>query len=163
MKDESYIPPQRVENKSGCAEWFGVSMSAVEGWIRRGCPCLQRGKRGTEWQFDLLEVCKWRSGGLEKTGEEPDDMRPKDRLDWYRGEMERLKLLRETGELVPAIDFEGQLASALKIVAVSLESLPDVLERDAGIRGAAVERCQEVIDRVREELYLRLSGGENET
>jgi hypothetical protein len=40
---------------------------------------------------------------------------------------------------------------------MTLESLPDVLERDAGISGAAVEACQRTIDRMREDLYLRLT------
>jgi hypothetical protein len=48
------------------------------------------------------------------------------------------------------------LASVLKVLATTIESLPDVLERDAGIAGLAVERCTSVCDRVREGLYKRL-------
>ena len=62
------------------------------------------------------------------------------------------------GELIPAADYERALSGALKTVAVTLESLPDVLERDAGIDGAAVERAQAVIDRVREGLHRQLAG-----
>lgn len=74
----------------------------------------------------------------------------------YRAHMEELKYKQAAAELIPASEYERALADALKIVAVTLESLPDVLERDAGIDGAAVERCQSVIDRVREELYRRI-------
>lgn len=73
-----------------------------------------------------------------------------------RAEIEdRLRVRRR--ELLPAEDFAAELSSAFKAVATALESLPDVLERDAGIDGAAVERCQAVIDRLREDLYTRLS------
>lgn len=93
----------------------------------------------------------------ERSAADPDQMTPKDRLDHFRAERERTKHMEEAGQLIRAADYERALSSALKIVAVTLESLPDVLERDAGIDGAAVERCQIVIDRVREDLYRQLT------
>ncbi len=89
--------------------------------------------------------------------EDPEKMSPKDRLDWYRGARERTKHMEECGDLMRAADFETALASAIKTIAVTLESLPDVMERDAGIDGAAVERCQVVVDRMREDLHKRLT------
>ncbi|NCC41926.1 MAG: DUF1441 family protein, partial [Gammaproteobacteria bacterium] len=78
--------------------------------------------------------------------DDPDKLPPKDRLDWYRGTRERTRHLQEIGELIPAADYEAALASALKAVAAGLESLPDLLERDAALSGAAVERAIVVID-----------------
>jgi hypothetical protein len=74
----------------------------------------------------------------------------------YRAQMEELRYNEAAGKLVAIDEFERVFASAIKMIAVTLESLPDVLERDAGINGAAVERCQAVIDQVREDLYHRI-------
>jgi len=154
----SSIPKSRLANKAEAAEWFGVSIPSIDAWLRRGCPYVTRGERGTQWRLDLLDVAKWKFGAsTEEQSEDPEKMSPKDRLDWYKGTRERTRHLEESGELVRAVDYEIALASALKTVAVTLESLPDVLERDAGIDGVAVERAQIVIDRVREDLHSRMS------
>lgn len=153
----SAIPDRRKANKAELAEWFGVSVPTVDAWIRRGCPHLQRGNRGLSWVFDIKAVAEWYYGASESPDDDPEKMAPKDRLDWYRGARERTKHLEECGELMRAADFETALASAIKTIAVTLESLPDVMERDAGIDGAAVERCQIVVDRMREDLHKRLT------
>ena len=157
------IPDQRKANKIDAAAWFDVALPTIDAWIRRGCPVIQRGRQGTPWVIDLKEMHEWHLrqkwlGGAEDDGDstDPEKLSPKDRLDWYRGNRERKKDMQEAGELVPAARFEAELAAVLKAVAVTLESLPDVLERDAGIDGAAVERTQAVIDRVREDLYQKL-------
>lgn len=74
----------------------------------------------------------------------------------YRAQLTELEYKQKAGELMPRDEYCRDLAAVLKIVAVTIESLPDVLERDAGIDGEAVERCQAVIDGLREELYIKL-------
>lgn len=69
-------------------------------------------------------------------------MAPKERLDWCRGNRERTRDLEEAGQLIPVARYEAELAAPLKLVALTLESLPDVLERDAGLDAPAVERVQ---------------------
>lgn len=156
--------PARTVNKAGAA-WFEVSPQAVDGWIRRGCPAEQVGAQGRPWLFDLLRVSEWRFAGKSTTssssssdrGDDPEQMTPNDRLHWYKGTREKIRYMEEASQLIPAGEYETALSSALKLVAMTLESLPDVLERDAGISGEAVERCQTVIDRMREDLYQRLT------
>jgi len=119
---------------------------------------MQRGERGKQWQFDLLAVAKWKYGAPEDDkDDDPEQLSPKERLDWYRGETERVKLAQAKGELIPAAQYEADLADALKRVATGLESLPDVLERDVGIGGAAVERTIAAVDAMREDLYKALT------
>ena len=150
----STITERKQTNKAETAEWFGVSVATVDAWLRRGCPYIQKGGPGKGWVFDLREVAQWYYGkGAQDTEDDPEKLDPKSRLDWYRGTRERTKHLEESGELIPSAQYEQALASAFKAVAQTLESLPDVLERDAGIDGAGVERCQSVIDRVRDDLY----------
>lgn len=95
---------------------------------------------------------------IENTREDdPEKMSPKDRLDWYRGARERTKYMQELGELVPVSDYEKTLSSALKKVAIALETMPDQIEREAPISGEAIEIIQRITDRVRETVYRGLS------
>ena len=157
---KSSAAASRTVNKAEAAAWFEVSVPTVDAWLRRGCPYVQRGDKGKSWQLDLLEVARWYLGGQPTDADEdPEKLPPKDRLDWYRGSRERTKHLEDCGQLMKVEDFERALSAALKTVAVTLESLPDVLERDAGLDGAAVERAQYVVDRMRNDLYARLNDG----
>jgi hypothetical protein len=78
----------------------------------------------------------------------------------YKAHIEELKYKEAAKELVPVRDYELALASGFKAVAATLESLPDILERDVGLTGAQVEKVQMVIDRLRDDLYGRLTGHE---
>jgi hypothetical protein len=75
----------------------------------------------------------------------------------YRAHLEELKYREAAKELIQARDFEIELASGFKAVATTLETLPDILERDCELTGAQVERVQAVIDRLRDDLYSRLT------
>ncbi|MDZ7752884.1 MAG: DUF1441 family protein [Gammaproteobacteria bacterium] len=68
-----------------------------------------------------------------------------------------MEAMEKAGTLVPIADFEMVLAEHARQVIMVLDTLPDVLERDAGISPAAVERCQQVIDGLRQELSERLA------
>lgn len=48
--------------KSQIAEAFGVTLAAVDDWVKRqGCPIASRPTvRGGKWQFDLRAVIQWR-------------------------------------------------------------------------------------------------------
>lgn len=150
------VPVCRKANKALLAEWFGVSIATVDAWVRRGCPSVQRGEKGRPWIFDLKEVAAWRFGVYERgqpDGFDPGRMDPKDRLDYYRSERERLKMEQETGDLIPAVEVERVAAEVLKSIAQTLDTLPDVLERDAGISPDAVLVVQRVIDAARESMF----------
>ena len=150
--------PDRTANKAGMAAFFEVSVPTVDAWIRRGCPHVARGGRGKIWQFDVLEVAKWYYGGQDKTNvEDTEKLAPKDRLDWYRGARERTKHNQETGELVSIGQYVAELSAALKLIANNLESLPDLLERDVGLDANGVIKVQAVIDRLRQEMHVRLT------
>jgi len=48
-----------IVSKSVLAERLGVSLPAVDGWVRRGCPMEKRGGRGRAAEFDLNKVTNW--------------------------------------------------------------------------------------------------------
>jgi phage terminase Nu1 subunit (DNA packaging protein) len=154
--------PLRLANKGQAARWFDVSPQALDGWIRRGCPAVTRGSAGVPWQFDLRQLAEWRYGrqATPEAGIDPANMTPKERLDHFRALREQAKHQQEMGELIPAEEFRQGLAGPFKLLANTVESLPDVLERDAGLTGAQAELCIKICDRLREDLYQQLVGGQ---
>jgi phage terminase Nu1 subunit (DNA packaging protein) len=50
---------QRV-NRSDLASVFGVSLPTINAWVKRGCPVVQRGRKGKPWEFDTADVANWR-------------------------------------------------------------------------------------------------------
>ncbi|NMQ21483.1 DUF1441 family protein [Candidatus Competibacter phosphatis] len=83
----------RLANKSQIAEFFEVSTNAVDGWIRRGCPFIQRGDLRTPWIFDLLKVLEWRFTRPKRARfDDPEAMSPRDRRHWYEGEAVRIQI-----------------------------------------------------------------------
>lgn len=91
------------------------------------------------------------------TAEDPESLPPKDRLDWFRSERERLKLESEQQSLIPAIEVESTMARLCKAIAQTLDTLPDVVERDCALPGEAVAVMQRVINEARESLYQHIS------
>ena len=66
-------------------------------------------------------------------------------------------LKERVGDLVRRGDVERRFSSYVTIVVQMLETLPDILERDGGISGEAVERVQSLVDKVRADLHEQLT------
>jgi len=50
----------RILNRCEIAEIFGRSLPTIDNWVRLGCPFVERGERGREWQFNSADVLDWR-------------------------------------------------------------------------------------------------------
>ncbi|MFB0491300.1 phage terminase Nu1 subunit (DNA packaging protein) [Methylobacterium sp. OAE515] len=50
----------RLVNRADLAGIFGVSVNTVTNWIEKGCPYVERGSNGVEWQFDTAAVVDWK-------------------------------------------------------------------------------------------------------
>jgi len=48
----------RIQGKSALAEYFEVSRTTIDAWVRRGCPYLSGGP-GKPWTFDSEDVEDW--------------------------------------------------------------------------------------------------------
>lgn len=83
----------------------------------------------------------------------PDQMEPQDRKAWFQSERERIKLEMELREVVPVDEVYQEMSTLAKAIANSLETLSDMLERDAGLPPEAIERVEKVTDQLREQLY----------
>lgn len=147
----------RRANKAQIAEFFDVSIKAVDGWIRRGCPVLKRGSRSTPWVMDALAVAEWRFGGQSSAEDiDPDQMIPTDRKAWYESEKTRLLLQEKARELIPVGEVEVAIATAFSAIAQDLASLPDNIERRTGCSPEVVAALEDAIDAAREALADKL-------
>lgn len=87
---------------------------------------------------------------------DPDQLPPTERRAWYQSENERIKLEQELRQLVRSEEAHREMSTIAKAVTTTLESLPDILERDCGIDAESVARVQDVIDGIRQQLYERI-------
>ena len=94
--------------------------------------------------------------GSAESGFDPNSLPAFQRRAFFQSERERLRLLAEARELIPRLEVEQEMAGMIKLLVQTLESLPDIMERDCGLSGQAVAKMEALIDQAREELYSRL-------
>lgn len=88
---------------------------------------------------------------------DPEKLEPFKRRAYYQGELDKLNLARQRGDLIEAMDCEQQFAAVFKIVAEFFDTMPDVLERDCGLTAAQVLKVEKRLDQAREDLYLAIN------
>jgi len=147
---------KRLANKQELATLFDVSLPSIDAWLRRGAPYVVKGTNGVSWKFDIIAISKWLYTPKESSAIDPDNMSPKDQLDWYKAQREKVKYRTECCELMLASAYEKDLSTVLKSLATSLETLPDLLERNAGLKDDAIELVRSCVDNMRESLYNSL-------
>lgn len=162
LRPVAQLSPRRIANKAEAAEFFNVTVPAINEWINQGAPVIERGAKGVGWKLDLLELAKWRFvPHIAPAGEggevDPDRLAPRERKDWYDSELRRSQLAERNGELIPVLTFQREMSAVIKAVVAGLQTLPDRLERDAGLTGDAIERAQAIIDTLRDELHAALT------
>lgn len=87
---------------------------------------------------------------------DPQRLPPTERKAWFQSENERVKLEKELGTLLEVEDVHRNMSTLAKAVVATLDGLPDILERDAGLPPEAVQRVQELMDALREQMYLAI-------
>ena len=159
MTEDAKTPAIRRANKMGIAQFFGVSLPTVNSWLNSGMPFVQKGDRGVSWEFDLAEVAKWHfRSGVSSDGPaiDPETLPPGERKQWYEGEAKRRDLQIRDRELIESQELEQSLGVAYAAVAQSLLSLPDYLERRAGLSPEQAEIAEAAIHEVMDTLVERL-------
>ena len=145
----------RLANKAQIAEFFEVSTNAVDGWIRRGCPYVQRGGLRVPWVFDPLKVLEWRFTRPEPIRcDDPDKLSPKDRRDWYEGEKSRVEVEKRKADLITRDEYHAERARILSVLAECLTRLPSRLEVACELPPAASAALRETLDRERAALAI---------
>ena len=100
---------------------------------------------------DLIKI-----GLAEKMTGDVDSLSPVERRAFWQAENERLKYERDTGELIPSYEVSQEMSAMAKAVVQTLETLPDILERDCGLLTSAVIRLQQEIDDLRDQLSVHV-------
>ncbi|MDR5867289.1 DUF1441 family protein [Halomonas koreensis] len=95
-------------------------------------------------------------------GMDPSKMHPQDRKDWYTSELSRVKLEKEMRLLIPVEDGHREMSRLAKAVASGLDSLADMLERDAGLPPEAIEMVEQTTDALREQMYQAIVDDEGD-
>lgn len=147
---------------SRLAELFGHTRETVAKKLKEGgaLPC---DKRSGYAVYQIRDVAVL-TGGLvssENTPFEdcdPNKLPPKERDSWFASELKRKKLEKEDGYLLDKHDTQEKLAELFKKVALSLDTLADVLERDVGLSPQLIDKVNEVCDTMREELVNNIIG-----
>lgn len=96
------------------------------------------------------------TGLSEKMTADVDSLSPNDRRAFWQAENERLKYEEKTRELIPASEVALEMGTMAKAVVQTLETLPDILERDCGLQPRDLIRVQQVIDDVRDQMALHI-------
>jgi len=94
----------------------------------------------------------------------PEQMNSLQKINFYKAEdlrqsaqLKQHKNDVESGKLMIATDVEKIIAEAFKKIALVLDTLPDLLERDGIIGSGDIEKVITVVDKSREQLAIDLS------
>lgn len=141
--------------RQALADVFGVSLPTIDAWVRKGCPFVEKGGRGQEWQFNTAQVSKWlRDRDVEEaTGDIPDDMDElKLRKQKAETELAELELAEKKGEVALIAEFERAQAMVFAAIRANIMNVPQraVLQ----LLGETDERAFK--EKLRAELILAL-------
>ena len=117
----------KVVNRQELADIFGVALTTVDNWNRKGCPVVQKGDKGVAWQFNTKDVHEFLIAQKVDmaTGDAPSDFDDaKLRKLLAETELAELELAKAKEEVVELPVVETALASAFAEVQARLRNLP---------------------------------------
>lgn len=117
----------QIVNRAGLAEFFGIALPTVDGWIRQGVPVVQRGGPGRQWEFDTAAVYAWRVEKVvtEATGDvQTDEMELRRRKLQAETNMAELELAKARAEVAPVKEFERAQAAAFAQIRANVMNVP---------------------------------------
>lgn len=141
MTHSESISQQRLANKAQAAEFFGCSLPTVDAWLRAGAPVVQRGSRGVSWVLDLGALSQW----LGAAGAS-DLQRAQAEHEQWLARLAEQRFRQRASTLLDRAGVEQAAATVLGTVAQTVRSIPDNLERAAGLTGAQAEECRRMTD-----------------
>ena len=137
-----------VRSQREVADFFGVTLEAVAGWVRKGMP-------GSHRKYDLKAIATWRQV------KKPDVSKDDPDLEWkrHRAALMQLRLQERRGELVPIEEHEQVVLRVCAIFRSGLLALIPTLsgqlvglgarEVKAAVEGRVHDLLQNVSENVR--------------
>jgi len=158
-------------SKPQLAEAFKISVPTVTKMVGSTPPVGRRNGGMVYHLKDVAELLDTRKADEPKDVEippeintDPEKMPAAERRLHYQAEdlkeAAKIKARRnavESGQLLEAKEVEKVLAQAFKTLALTLDTLPDLFERDGLIQTADVERVIEIVDNSRAQIAVDLS------
>lgn len=142
---------------SALAEEFNIDRKTVAKLIKGMSPCgSNRGRavyRIKDVSSPIVKYFLAAEGVRSPEDFDPDDLHPKDRKDWYDSELKRIQHDKVTGELIPAEIVANADAAKNKKIALALDTMADVLERDVRLTPDQVTAVNRILDSIRNDLY----------
>lgn len=153
----------RVVSRAELSEFLAVDLTTVDGWIRRGCPMIERGGRGRAHSFNLAHVVGWlrdtaRSSSAEGAAAISLD-EARQRKTAAEAELAELELGHARGELVQIDTVAELLEATLSTVRLRLLGVPaKVAARLAPVRTPA--KCRRILEDEFSDVLNEIVGGD---
>jgi phage terminase Nu1 subunit (DNA packaging protein) len=119
-------------NRADMAAIIGVVPNTITEWVRRGCPVLERGSHGREYQFDTAAVIQWRMDCLqaemmERDGAAPDFDRDRARKMQADADLAEIERDLARGRVIERREVLDAVTSEYATVRSRLGSLPGLI------------------------------------
>ena len=116
-----------VVSRAELAEFFGVSLTTIDHWVRSGAPFVTRGGPGRQWAFSTAEVAVWREDRIraDAAGAPTRDANEL-RLRHLAAQtaLAELELAKAKGEVAPVDQMQRAMASAFAEVRANIRNVP---------------------------------------
>jgi len=112
---------------------------------------------GRSLLFDLKEAAAAVFRDVPVGSCEPEQMDPSSRRMWFQSENERLRFETDTGHVHRDFEVAHRMSVITKQASNLLDSLPDVIERECGASPEQLQKIEQTIDRLREQIYAEAS------
>lgn len=141
MSEKKPVYAQTAMSISSLSDVFARDRRTIAKVIReRDIPPATRGAYPTYRLGDVARAL------IEPGGKEASNMAPKDAKDFWDARLKEIEVNRREGELGSVIEFQRAFSVAVAVLCESLRSLPDKLERKAGITGKQAALAEEEIN-----------------
>jgi phage terminase Nu1 subunit (DNA packaging protein) len=111
-------------SKKAAAEFFGVSVQALDGWFTAGCPVAKRDQNDRIELLDLRVMTQWR---IDRAGDGGELDRERTRLTKAQADKTELEVAELRAELVRAPVLENHWQNMVAAARAKLLSLPSKL------------------------------------
>ena len=155
-----------VISTSELATLMGVGVVRIGQLEQQGIIAKQNGQRG-RWpavasNVAYIAFCRAGKGGTGKaTSGDLDPAQEAAKVNVLKQVQMADEIKRSRGDLVQSIEVEALFADMVRVVVRGLETLPDLMERDAGATGEQVVLAQGVVDAIRDRLHADMKQAAN--
>lgn len=146
-----------IVNKRYLSDVVGVSQQALDKWQKAGMPIKTKASRGGENEYDTVAVIKWM---IQRELSRNSSTTPKDRLDNLRADEIEMRLAKEAGQLIDAVEAEQLWTALVTSTRLELKSFADQIKSQ--LKASNINPDEFEIDKPLTEILDRLAAQEIE-